>query len=147
MAKKIINPKINHKKEFTKFVDKVGVVYGSIAEKIEELLEVLNTIDRRNSNNSNISQLVDSIVRFLREMEDSVVLEEKEAKKILSGPEKKNFLILIREELFKIKELEVYLALAERKQKPEIITKIHQLYSQIEEEIKKEKKSLLRKKK
>ncbi|MEW5896281.1 MAG: hypothetical protein AB1668_01185 [Nanoarchaeota archaeon] len=133
----------DHKKEFKEFVEKVGAVYETIAEKIEELLEALNTLNTAQRNDPQINELAEAIVKFLRKMEESVMLEEEKAKKVLSGQKQKSFLVFIHDELFKIKELEVYLALAESKPKPEIISRINKLYSQIREEIDAEE-SLLR---
>ncbi len=117
------------------YLQEIGETYAAIARRIEELIEVLNTAEGRHG-----QELAKRIIPFLKQLDQSVEVEERLARRELPKEKAIAFLRLCRQELDEIKELKAYIALAGRKPTPEAITKINALYRSITKNIAEEKK-------
>ncbi len=114
------------------YVEKIRKVYAVIATQIEDLLFVLNEVGEKDKDTI---KLANSINEYLSRLEKSVLAENVIARN-LSAERKKKFLEIMQRELQEIKLLKAYIGLSQKKQKPEIIRKIHELYKSVEQEIK-----------
>ncbi len=113
------------------YLHQVRSVYAAIARKIEELIEVLNVVEKQDPHTK---VLAERITQFLKQLE-SAILREGVLAKDLPAAKKQVFLDLVHRELRQIRELEAYIALASRKPTPELIKKVHSLYQQVEKEL------------
>ncbi len=120
-------------RELQVFARNIQSVYQAIAKKIEELLMLTN--ETNSSDDRNTLELSSRIVDFLDSLRSSVGQEKKLAKGLTNPESRKQFLALIQKELLEIKKLEAFIVLSRKNPKPEIITKIHQLYREIEKEM------------
>ena len=113
------------------YLHQVKSVYVAIARKIEELLEVLNVVEKQDRHTTVLAR---RITLFLAELEKAI-LQEGVLARDLPDAKKQVFLDLVHKELREIKELEAYIALAARKPTPELIKKVHSLYQLVEKEL------------
>lgn len=113
------------------YLTQVKSVYAAIAKRIEELLEVLNVIEKQDPHTR---ALAERITLFLKQLE-SAILREGVLAKDLPAAKKQVFLDLVHKELREVRALKVYIALAGRKPTPELIKKVHSLYQQVEREL------------
>ena len=113
------------------YLTQVKSVYAAIARKIEELLEVLNVIEKQDPHTK---ALAGRITQFLKQLE-SAILREGVLARDLPAAKKQVFLDLVHRELREIKALEAYIALAARRPTPELIRQVNSLYRQVEREL------------
>ena len=109
------------------YVHELRSVFQTIAQRIEELIVLLNEL---HDVDPHIRNLADQIHRYLKKLEKSIK-REKGLSKGLSPEKRTLFLGLMQKELSSIRELETYLAVSKRKPKPEVIVKINNLYKEI----------------
>lgn len=110
------------------FVGQIGMVYQSIARRIEDLLLLLNELPEDDQHAQVIARRIND---FLGQLEKSVNVELRTAAK----SKQKALIRSIRRELGEIHKLEAFIALSGRKPKPEIIRQIAQLYKAVQKEI------------
>ena len=119
--------------ELTTFIRQIETVYAAIARKIEELIVVLNETGVHTDTSSR--QLAQRLRTFLFQLEQSLNLEERSARRTLSMEKRTLFLHSLHREINAIKALRTYITLSTKNPTPAIITKIHHLYQEVEYEI------------
>ncbi len=118
--------------ELTSFVEQLHTVYAGIAQKIQELVVLLN----EGGSNTDTQALAAKIENFLSVLARSIQTEKAMTKLVSSKQQKTRLLTSIQAELNVIKELQLYVKLSQKKKTPEIIKKINALYQEVEKEIK-----------
>ena len=116
------------------YIQKLHGTYDIIAQKIEELVEVLNTA--HNSDHDGIRALATRINLFLSRLNYSIMVEIKEEKNLHHSI--KEFKESINAELVDIKKMEQLVTLAPDHPDAAILTKIRELSAAIEVEMKKQ---------
>ncbi len=113
------------------YVHQVRSVYAAIARKIEELIEVLNVVEKQDPRTR---ALAERITQFLKQLENAIVQEGVLARG-LPAQKKQVFLDMAHKELREVRSLKVYIALAARRPTPDLIKKVHALYQQVDKEL------------
>lgn len=113
------------------YLRQVRGTYAAIATKIEELVLVLNESKEDDPHSQALALRIET---FLGSLEKSIKIENKAARSL--PPEKrKQFLTFVRLELDQIKKLRAFLTLSAKSPTPEVISKIHGLYQEINQEL------------
>jgi ferritin-like protein len=118
--------------DLSSYIRQVRGTYSAIAAKIEELVLILN--ESKEENDPHTTALAQRIETFLASLQQSLKLGTKSAKS-LPKDKQKQFLTLVKTELTEIKQLRTFITLSTKNPAPKVITKIHELYKEIEKEL------------
>ena len=113
------------------YIRQLRSVFEAIAQRIEELLILLNEVG---DDEPHTLQVADRVNQFLEKLKESIGKEKILAKKV-STEKRQRFLQLMREEVLAIRQLQAYVLLSKRRPTPQVILKIAQLDKTLEGEL------------